>query len=66
MRDRYSIAVGLIFFAVVVVAVLNQTGGDSGILGLESQPRHWPLPEFAVPLATSGRSASATSSTGPR
>jgi hypothetical protein len=54
VRDRYSIAVGLIFFAVVVVAILNQTGGDSGILGLEDQPRHWPLPEFAVPLATSG------------
>lgn len=53
MRDRYSIAVGVIFFAVVVVAILNQTGGDNGILGLESQPRHWPLPEFAVPLATS-------------
>ena len=53
MRDRYSIAVGLIFFAVVVVAVLNQAGGGDGTLGLDRQPRHWPLPEFAVPLATS-------------
>jgi hypothetical protein len=54
VRDRYSIAVGLIFAAVVVIAVLNATGGGSGILGLDRQPRHWPLPEFAVPLATSG------------
>ena len=54
MRDRYSIAVGLIFFAVVVIAVLHQTGNGGGILGLDRQPPHWPLPEFAVPLATSG------------
>ena len=53
MRDRYSIAVGLIFFAVVVIAVLHQTGNGGGILGLDRQPPHWPLPEFAVPLATS-------------
>jgi hypothetical protein len=53
MRDRYSIAVGLIFFAVVVIAILHRTGDGSGTLGLDSQPRHWPLPEFAVPLATS-------------
>jgi thiol-disulfide isomerase/thioredoxin len=52
VRDRYSIAVGLIFAAVVVVAVIHQAGQGSEILGLESQPRHWPLPEFAVPLAT--------------
>jgi hypothetical protein len=53
MRDRYSIAVGLIFFAVVVVAILHRAGDGNGTLGLDSQPRHWPLPEFAVPLATS-------------
>src|SRR5262249_51546346 len=53
MRDRYSIAVGLIFFAVVIVAVIHQAGSDNPTLGLENQPPHWPLPEFAVPLATS-------------
>ncbi len=53
MRDRYSIAVGLIFAVVIVIAVLNATGGGGGTLGLDRQPRHWPLPEFAVPLATS-------------
>jgi hypothetical protein len=53
VRDRYSIAVGLIFFAVVVIAILHQAGSNNGTLGLESQPRHWPLPEFAVPLAKS-------------
>jgi hypothetical protein len=54
VRDRYSIAVGLIFAVVVIIAVVNATGGGSGILGLDRQPLHWPLPEFAVPLATSG------------
>ena len=85
-----------------MIAVLNGTGGGGGTLGLDRQPQHWPLPEFAVPLAASGlegdanvaqddcetsqlpcpagraphprlpgagrraRSASATSSTGPR
>jgi hypothetical protein len=53
VRDRYSIAVGLIFFAVVVVAVIHQAGSDNRTLGLEHEPPHWPLPEFAVPLATS-------------
>jgi hypothetical protein len=53
MRDRYSIAVGLIFFAVVVIAILHQAGGGAWTLGLDQPPRHWPLPEFAVPLATS-------------
>jgi thiol-disulfide isomerase/thioredoxin len=51
MRDRYSIAVGLIFFAVVVVAVLHQSGSGSWALGLDPAPEHWPLPEFAVPSA---------------
>jgi thiol-disulfide isomerase/thioredoxin len=52
VRDRYSIAVGLIFFAVVVVAVIHNAGNGPGTLGLDDQPRHWPLPEFAVPLAS--------------
>ncbi len=54
MRDRYSIAVGLIFLAVIVVATvqtLGGGGGGGGTLGLDRQPSHWPLPEFAVPAA---------------
>jgi hypothetical protein len=51
VRDRYSILVGLLFVAVVVVAAVHGTGGGSGTLGLDRQPSHWPLPEFAVPLA---------------
>jgi hypothetical protein len=53
VRDRYSILVGLLFVAVIVIAVLNGTGGGGGTLGLDRQPSHWPLPEFAVPLALS-------------
>jgi hypothetical protein len=54
MRDRYSIVVGLLFAALIVVALLNATGGeDGGTLGLDEQPHRWPLPEFAVPIAAS-------------
>ncbi|HEY5976531.1 MAG TPA: TlpA disulfide reductase family protein [Solirubrobacterales bacterium] len=53
MRDRYTVLVGLLFAAIVLIAVINGTGGGGGTLGLDEQPRHWPLPEFAVPLATS-------------
>jgi hypothetical protein len=54
MRDRYSIAVSLIFVAVIVVATIQTLGdgGGGGILGLERQPPRWPLPEFAVPAAS--------------
>ena len=52
MKDRYSIVVGLIFFAVVVIAILHEAGGGNWALGLDRPPRHWPLPEFAVPLAS--------------
>ncbi len=54
MRDRYSLAVGALFAALIVVALLNTVGGDdSGTLGLDEQPPRWPLPEFAVPVAAS-------------
>lgn len=51
MRDRYSIVVGLLFLAVIVVATVNtiEGGGGSRILGLDRFPPRWPLPEFAVP-----------------
>lgn len=53
MRDRYSVAVGLIFLAVIVIATIQTLGegGGDGTLGLDRQPSHWPLPEFAVPDA---------------
>jgi hypothetical protein len=53
MKDRYSVAVGLIFLAVIVVATIRTLGGGSGetTLGLDRQPPRWPLPEFAVPEA---------------
>jgi hypothetical protein len=55
MRDRYSLVVGAIFAALILVALLNTVGGeDSGTLGLDEQPPRWPLPEFAVPVAASG------------
>ena len=53
MRDRYSILVGLIFVALIAVALLSDVGGESGTLGLDEQPPRWPLPEFAVPAALS-------------
>jgi hypothetical protein len=53
MRDRYSVAVGLVFLAIVVVALIRTIGGGGadGTLGLDRQPPRWPLPEFAVPAA---------------
>jgi hypothetical protein len=54
MRDRYSIAVGLIFLALVLLAFLHGVGGnDQGTLGLDETGSRWPLPEFAVPVASS-------------
>jgi hypothetical protein len=51
MRDRYSIVVGLLFLAVIVVAAFNTIGGggEGETLGLDRLPERWPLPEFAVP-----------------
>lgn len=53
MKDRYSIAVGLLFLVVIAIATIQTLGGDGGggTLGLDEQPRQWPLPEFAVPAA---------------
>ena len=53
MKDRYSVIVGLLFLAVIVVATFQTLGGDGagGTLGLDRQPARWPLPEFAVPAA---------------
>jgi hypothetical protein len=51
VRDRYTILVGLIFLALVVVAFISGVGRNGHTLGLEQQPPRWPLPEFAVPAA---------------
>jgi len=55
MRDRYSVTVGLLFLAVIVIATISTLGGggSGGTLGLDFQPSRWPLPEFAVPDAAS-------------
>ena len=56
MKDRYSVLVGLLFLAVIVVATVNtlENGGGGQTLGLDHFPARWPLPEFAVP-AGAGR-----------
>jgi thiol-disulfide isomerase/thioredoxin len=52
VRDRYTIVVGLLFVAVIAIAVFGGIGDDNGgILGLDKKPDRWPLPEFAVPAA---------------
>jgi hypothetical protein len=52
MRDRYSLLVGLLFAAIVVIAFLHTVNGnDNQTLGLDKLPDRWPLPEFAVPAA---------------
>ena len=52
VKDRYSIFVGLLFVAIVAIALINGVPGDGGgTLGLDEQPPRWPLPEFAVPVA---------------
>jgi hypothetical protein len=56
MKDRYSVAVGLLFLAVIVVATVSTIGGGGagGTLGLDFEPARWPLPEFAVPDVAGG------------
>jgi AhpC/TSA family len=53
VKDRYSIMVGLLFLAVILIATIQTLGGGGagGTLGLDRQPAYWPLPEFAVPAA---------------
>lgn len=51
MKDRYSIVVGLIFVAILVVALVHGVPGGGETLGLDKQEPRWPLPEFAVPDA---------------
>ena len=51
MKDRYSIVVGLIFVAIVAVALIHGVPGGGDTLGLDRQEARWPLPEFAVPDA---------------
>lgn len=53
MKDRYSIVVGLLFLVIIAIATIQTLGGNGGggTLGLDRQPPHWPLPEFAVPAA---------------
>jgi hypothetical protein len=51
VKDRYSIVAGLLFAAIIAVALLKGIPDDSGTLGLDRQPPRWPLPEFAVPAA---------------
>jgi len=53
MKDRYSIAIGLLFAIVILVATIQTLGGGGGegTLGLDQQEPRWPLPEFAVPAA---------------
>ena len=50
--NRYSLASGSLFLAVIGVATIHTlNGGGDKILGLEDRPPRWPVPEFAVPDA---------------
>jgi hypothetical protein len=52
MRDRYSLVVGLLFAAIIVIAAIHTLESkDEGTLGLDKLRPRWPLPEFAVPRA---------------
>jgi thiol-disulfide isomerase/thioredoxin len=58
--QRYSIVVGLLFLAVIVIAVVNLvTSREGGALGLEQETTDLPLPEFAVPAAQGSLSGDA-------
>ena len=50
----YSMIVGLLFLAVIVIATIHMITNESqGILGLQGVSTDEPLAEFAVPVATS-------------
>lgn len=50
MRDRYSLVVGVLFAAILVIVFFQTINSeDNQILGLDELPVHWALPEFAVP-----------------
>lgn len=52
--SRYSVIVGLLFLAIVLVAFIDSVSSeDSGTLGLDQEEAFLPLPEFAVPVAAS-------------
>jgi hypothetical protein len=59
--SRYSMFVGLAFFALIVVALLNLLKSDdgAGILGAGYGQRGMPLPAFAAPAALAGVDADA-------
>jgi hypothetical protein len=60
VRDRYSLVVGLIFAAIIVIAAINTLEHkDEGTLGLDKLSSRWALPEFAVPRAIGGPEADA-------
>src|SRR6185437_8355980 len=53
VTNRYTLLVGLAFLVLIAVATIHTlTGGGEHILGLEDEPPRWPIPEFAVPVAT--------------
>jgi hypothetical protein len=52
--SRYSVIVGLIFLAIILVAFIDSVSTeDAGTLGLDEEQTDLPLPEFAVPVAAS-------------
>lgn len=52
--SRYSLLVGLAFLVLILVAFANMVATrDAGTLGLDPNETDLPLPEFAVPVATS-------------
>jgi thiol-disulfide isomerase/thioredoxin len=58
--SRYSIIVGLVFLALIVVAFVNLvTTRHAGVLGLDKETTDLPLPEFAVPNVRSSLSGDA-------
>jgi thiol-disulfide isomerase/thioredoxin len=51
--SRYSIVIGLLFLALIVVGTVNTIGNrNGGVIGLDKVTKDLPLQEFAVPVAT--------------